>query len=137
MTADKLFLLCIDGSENSFRAATFIGELISEMDAKITLLYVLHEEEAVRMPTPPDDNTYLSSSNIAPAVKILEELKVDYAVSVQIGNPKEIIIEMSPKYDAIVMGYKGMTGRSITEVLFGGVAEYVLHHSTRPVIMVP
>ncbi len=137
MTDDKLFLLCVDGSQNSFRAAGFIGDIAKELDATVTLLLVLNEEEVADYPRDLAEDEYDSESKIAPAIKILEDLVVDYAISIQIGNPKEIIIDMSAKYDAIVMGYKGMTGRTISEVLFGGVAEYVLRHSHKPVLMVP
>ncbi len=137
MTDSKLFLLCVDGSENSFRAARFVGGLAADLDATVTILYVLHEEEVAEYPRDLEDDEYDSDSKIGPAVEALEGLDVDYAISVQIGNPKGIIIEMSAKYDAVVMGYKGMTGRKITEVLFGGVAEYVLRHSDKPVLMVP
>ncbi len=137
MSEEKLFLLCVDGSENSFRAARFIGEMASELDATVTVLHVLNEEEAGALPHDPEDDEYVRESKIGPAVETLDELDVDMAVSVQIGNPKGIIIDMSAKYDAVVMGYKGLTGRKISEVLFGGVAEYVLRHSDRPVLMVP
>ncbi len=137
MSEDKLFLLCVDGSENSFRAASFIGWIASELDATVTVLHVLNEEEAATLPEDPEDDDYVHESKIGPAVEALEGMDVDMAISVQIGNPKEIIIDMSAKYDAVVMGYKGMTGRRISEVLFGGVAEYVLRHSERPVLMVP
>ncbi len=137
MTDDKLFLLCIDGSENSFRAAGFIGGIAKELDATVTVLLVLHEEEVAEYPRDLADDEYDSESKIGPAIEALEGLDVDHAISIQIGNPKEIIIDMSAKYDAIVMGYKGMTGRTFSEVLFGGVAEHVLRHSKKPVLMVP
>ncbi|KAJ2079007.1 hypothetical protein H4R24_004071 [Coemansia sp. RSA 988] len=54
-----------------------------------------------------------------------------------IGNPKEVLVASSnvKKPTMIIMGTHGRG--SIKRFLMGSVAEYVLHHSTIPVLIVP
>ncbi|KAJ1942742.1 hypothetical protein EC988_006410 [Linderina pennispora] len=54
-----------------------------------------------------------------------------------IGNPKEVLVASSniKKPTMIVMGTHGRG--SVKRFLMGSVAEYVLHHSTIPVVVVP
>ncbi|KAJ1944301.1 hypothetical protein FBU59_002640 [Linderina macrospora] len=54
-----------------------------------------------------------------------------------IGNPKEVLVASSniKKPTMIVMGTHGRG--SVKRFLMGSVAEYVLHHSTIPVVIVP
>ncbi|KAJ2617981.1 hypothetical protein H4S08_000061 [Coemansia sp. RSA 1365] len=54
-----------------------------------------------------------------------------------IGNPKEVLVASSnvKKPTMIIMGTHGRG--SVKRFLMGSVAEYVLHHSTIPVLIVP
>ncbi|KAJ1797079.1 hypothetical protein LPJ59_003356 [Coemansia sp. RSA 2399] len=54
-----------------------------------------------------------------------------------IGNPKEVIVASSniKKPTMIIMGTHGRG--TVKRYLMGSVAEYVLHHSTIPVLIVP
>ncbi|KAJ1731428.1 hypothetical protein LPJ61_002541 [Coemansia biformis] len=54
-----------------------------------------------------------------------------------IGNPKEVLVAStnSKKPTMIIMGTHGRG--SLKRYLMGSVAEYVLHHSTNPVVIVP
>ncbi|KAJ1736719.1 hypothetical protein LPJ72_001134 [Coemansia sp. Benny D160-2] len=54
-----------------------------------------------------------------------------------IGNPKEVLVASSniKKPTMIIMGTHGRG--SVKRYLMGSVAEYVLHHSTIPVLIVP
>ncbi|KAJ2837303.1 hypothetical protein FBU31_001169, partial [Coemansia sp. 'formosensis'] len=54
-----------------------------------------------------------------------------------IGNPKEVLVASSniKKPTMMIMGTHGRG--SLKRYLMGSVAEYVLHHSTIPIVIVP
>jgi nucleotide-binding universal stress UspA family protein len=131
-----MMLLCVDGSENSDRAASFLARLAVCSNMKITLLHVVPEKEAIDHL---DDNQEIRRSSIEHriefAVNALDDAGVDYIESVQIGDPDKVIVEMSNKYDGIIMGYKG---HGMIETLFmGSVTEKVMRDSKKPVILIP
>jgi nucleotide-binding universal stress UspA family protein len=136
MENKMLILLCVDGSENSHRAASFVARLAACSNMRVTLLHVVPEKEAIDHL---DDNQEVRRGAIEDriefAVNALDDAGVDYIESIQIGNPDEVIVEMSNKYDGIVMGYKG---HGVIETLFmGSVTEKVMKDSKKPVILVP
>lgn len=139
MEEDKIFLLCSDGSENSNRAARYLSEMASCLQGRVTLLHVLGNEEAVAMGDglKSDDLPPSLEKRLTPAMDALDSQDIDYSVSVQIGDPESVILEMSSRYEAIVMGYKGVNERRIAELLMGSVADHVLRHTKKPVILVP
>ncbi|MDD3397996.1 MAG: universal stress protein [Candidatus Methanomethylophilaceae archaeon] len=138
MDEDKMFLLCTDGSENSYRAAEYLASMASCLRGRIALLHVVKKEEAVAMGEDiKDPGSGITGKRLNPAIEILQSRKLDYTVSVQIGDPEKVILEMSSKYEAIVMGYKGVNERRIAEMLLGSVADHVLRHTKKPVILVP
>ena len=63
--------------------------------------------------------------------------EVAIEVAVEIGNPKYDVIEQAKKegVDYIVVGTHGRTGWS--HALIGSTAEYIIRHSTIPVLVVP
>ena len=135
---DKMFLLCIYGSENSYRATEYVAKMASLMEAKITLLHVVKNDEAIVL----GDDIYepeggVMGKRVNAAVSILKDSGVDYVISIQIGDPESVILDMSSKYEAIVMGYKGVNERRIAEMLLGSVSDHVLRHSKKPIVMVP
>lgn len=136
MENKMLMLLCVDGSENSDRASSYLARLAVCSNIKVTLLHVVTEKEAKDHL---DDNQEVRRSAIEHriefAVNALDDAGVDYIESVQIGDPDEVIVEMSNKYDGIIMGYKG---HGMIETLFmGSVTEKVMRDSKKPVILVP
>jgi nucleotide-binding universal stress UspA family protein len=62
---------------------------------------------------------------------------LDISVIALSGKPKEDLLDYICKSDAsfIVLGTHGRTG--ITQMLLGGTAEYIVRHSTIPVVVVP
>lgn len=56
---------------------------------------------------------------------------------VEKGNPYEIILEVADQWEAdmIAIGTHGRTG--LSHLLMGSVAEKVIRHSTKPVIVIP
>jgi len=78
---------------------------------------------------------YLANQNLT-KVKLAHS-DVETNIDSFIGDPKEDIIDMAIKNHArfIVIGTHGRTG--FTNFLLGSTAEYVIRHSTIPVIVVP
>jgi len=136
MEDKMIMLLCVDGSENSNRAASYVARLASCANMRITLLYVVTEKKVIEHL---DDDEEVKRSavehRIQYAVDKLEEANIDFQESIQIGDPQEVILEMSNKYDGIIMGYKG---HGFIETLFmGNVTEKVMKDSKKPVILIP
>lgn len=136
MQEKMLMLLCVDGSENSKRASSFVSKMVGCANMRVTLLHVVPKKEAIEHL---DDNKEVRrvavEHRIEFAVKALEEAGADYIELIQIGDPSEVIVEMSNKYDGIVMGYKG---HGVIETIFmGSVTEKVMRDSQKPVILVP
>lgn len=67
----------------------------------------------------------------------LQEVGFEVETEVIQGNPGEEIIGMAGErdVDSIVMGRSG--AGAVTEVLLGSVSSYVVHHTDRPVVLVP
>lgn len=136
MQEKMLMLLCVDGSENSRRASSFVSKMAACANMRITLLHVVPEKEAIEHL---DDNKEVRRTAIEHriefSVRALEEVGADFTESIQIGDPSEVIIEMSNRYDGIIMGYKG---HGVIETIFmGSVTEKVMRDSKKPVILVP
>ncbi|MGE4275392.1 MAG: universal stress protein [Candidatus Methanomethylophilaceae archaeon] len=135
---EKMFLLCTDGSENSYRAASYLANLAQCLRGKVTLLHVVRKEEAAVLGDDiRDPEAGTTGKRLNAAIAILRDKGLDFTVSVQIGDPEQVILDMSSSYEAIVMGYKGVNERRIAEVLLGSVADHVLRHTKKPVILVP
>ncbi|MFP4170817.1 MAG: universal stress protein [Methanomassiliicoccales archaeon] len=128
------FLLCIDGSENADRAARYLGRLASWSDVKVTLTHIIDEREA-RKHLGDQEDRELAERRIQGAVEALDKAGVDYEKLIQIGDPAEVILEMGPNYDGIVMGYVGHG--MLSTVIMGSVSEKVLNETKRPVTLVP
>ena len=136
MVEMRQYLLCVDGSENAVRAARFAGRTATGLSGRVTVLLVLKEKEARELKEDMrDEDTGITGERINAAVDVLEEEGCSFVTSLQIGDPAEVILEMSNSYEAVIMGYKGMG--AIASALMGSVTDKVLHGSKRPVVLVP
>ena len=66
-----------------------------------------------------------------------EHADLDIEIITFVGDPKKDVIEQSIKSEAsyIVLGTHGRTG--LSHMVMGSTAEYVIRHSTVPVVVVP
>ena len=83
-----------------------------------------------------------NQKTVEAALKELTQVKekhkeVAIEISVEIGNPKYDVIEQAKKEEAnyMVVGTHGRTGWS--HALIGSTAEYIIRHSSIPVLVVP
>lgn len=135
-------LIAIDGSECSMSAVKKGIELAKDLSSNVILLYVVDMTNTI-------DNAAVGAivdKNIEgifekEADKLIESAikKYPYAKTTKIieeGVAKEAIntIAEQHKADLIVMGTHGRTG--LNHLLVGSVAEYVIRHSSIPVMVV-
>jgi nucleotide-binding universal stress UspA family protein len=138
----KKILIAVDNSSCSMRAAKKGFALANQLNASVGLLFVIdRDKETVSADlgiTPEESQTVL----LRRAEETLDQLVKMYGGTSEIfrftpeGIPKEEILAASQQWNAdlIVMGTHGHTG--LQHLLMGSVAEYVIHHSTRPVMVV-
>ncbi|MBX3256248.1 MAG: universal stress protein [Chitinophagaceae bacterium] len=139
----KKILVAIDNSSYSMKAAKVGFALAHSLKAAVGLLYVVdRSKEVVNADlgiTPQQSGTVLLNE----AEKTIEQYTRLYDGVDKVerftpeGIPEKEIINISHEWpaDIIVMGTHGRS--AISKVLTGSVAEYVIRHSTIPVLITP
>ncbi|MBI0584126.1 MAG: universal stress protein [Methanomassiliicoccus sp.] len=139
MTEFKKILLAIDGSEGSYKAASFAADLAARLGAKVTLLYVASDKDTdgfIAKPTYVTGENVLIAHRFDRAKKYLEEVGASYDTLLELGDPADMIVTIGDKgYDAIVVGSRGLSG--LRELVLGSVSQKVVQTSRIPVLVVP
>lgn len=121
-------LVPLRGTHNLTSIAGFVGDLVRNDAADVTLLHVMEEGE---------DQADVQATVLAPARKRIMEQGVDAALFtdrfVTSDDPGEAVVEISDDYDLVVLGE---TEPSIREILFGTVPERIVQDAKTPVIVV-
>ncbi len=138
----KHILIAVDSSEFSVNAARQGIALGAALSANVTLVYVIEEAKAVSNPD--------AGFGVSDALLILKKEAEDTLDSIAVlangmhvkklmptGDPRVDIpaTALAIGADLIVMGTHGRRG--IRHMILGSVAEYVVRHSTLPVLIVP
>ena len=138
-------LIAVDLSESSELVIKKGIELAIKMEASVILssvvpMYVDYLQSQMSMVPTPWDEIYTAQKEAA-----IKELKlvqdkfptIPIEIYVEVGNAKDVVIEKAKKekVDYIVVGTHGRTGFS--HVVMGSTAEYIVRHSTMPVMVVP
>lgn len=132
-------LVPVDGSANSLRGLEAATSLASKAGASVILLHSVYE---------PSRHETSGSSRISSergmdihrmmkkAEAVLEKAGVPYTKSVISGNVGHNIVRAahSKKADMVVIGSRGRG--AFREVFFGSTANYVVHASKVPVLIV-
>lgn len=138
----KKILLPTDGSEFAEKTVRYAIDLAKSLDASIEVMYAFQPAVSLRKRASMMLEEYRAAmeedaSEIV--TEVAERLKAEglkVTATVVEGPAAEAILraadELSP--DLIVMGSRGEGG--FANVLLGGVAEQVVHHSTVPVLVV-
>jgi len=138
-------LIAVDLSESSEAVINKGIELAIKMNASVKLISIVPiyvdylQSQMVLIPTQ-WDSIYAAQKEAAIKELMLVKEKhseVEIEVSVEIGNPKYDVIEQAKKEEAnyMVVGTHGRTGWS--HALIGSTAEYIIRHSSIPVLVVP
>ncbi|MFZ1679120.1 MAG: universal stress protein [Saprospiraceae bacterium] len=138
----KKILIAVDSSEYSLNAAQKAMDLAHQIDAIVAAVCVVDASKALGN----FDVGLLPGEALLALTKEAEQT-LDQVSKMYIGNdltkfmpegfPREEILHTAEKWEAdlIVMGTHGRTG--LRHLLMGSVAEYVLHHSKVPLLIVP
>ena len=140
------FLVAVDGSEGSQRAAEYAAERAKASKAKLILAYIIEwspysfhtpEELAERHKRREEEIERAQSSILDPVVISLKDKDIDADTVVHHGHPSETLIELARDRNAtqIFIGRKGES--RIASLLFGSVAGSLVQTSPVPVTVVP
>lgn len=139
MSAIKKILLGIDGSEDSYKAASFAAELAEKIGASVTLIYVASDKYTggfIAKPTYTTGTNVLVGDRFDRPKKYLQDRNVPFDTIVELGDPAEVILNTAARgYDAIVVGTRGLTG--FREMVMGSVSQKIVQSSNIPVLVVP
>ena len=139
MTTIKRILVGVDGSDNSIRAAQKAAELASIFEAEIVLLHVIQPTESAYftgMPTSESAERAKGEERLYRAKEVCEEEGLKPELKVSLGNPAEIILDLSDEsFDLVVVGNRGIS--ALGRFLMGSVSTRVVQYSKIPVMVVP
>jgi len=133
-------LVPTDGSEFTVEAIRTAMELAKCTGGTITALYVI--DQTLFMSVPVDSaisSVYaVLKKEGQDAVDFVRgmgaEMGIEVNEKIMDGSPVKTILEVSADHDIVVMGTLGPTGMS--KLLMGSVAEKVVRHSKRPVMVI-
>lgn len=140
---DIKILVPVDGSHTAGRTLEKIVALKERFPKKLTLLHAIDIEKlAYRMI--PDfqvamirDNAGKAGQQILDARKaFLEEAGFEVDARLEFGSPRQTICKVANEegFQLLVIGRRESTGE-LRDVLFGSVANYVLHNVACPVLL--
>ncbi|PLX88061.1 MAG: universal stress protein [Desulfuromonas sp.] len=135
-------LVPVDGSTTSQKTIKAIIEQKERFPKQISLLHVVDIQLAYRMI--PDFQLEMVRENARKAGQVLLEKQAepfreagfDLQLLLELGSPREVIPRVANDQDfqLLVIGRHPSTGE-IRDVLFGSVANYVLHNVKCPVLL--
>lgn len=140
------FLVAVDGSEGSLRAAEFATERALAGKANLILAYVIEwspysfhtpDELAERHKRREEEIERAQSTVLEPVVKTVEGKGVGVETVVHHGHPSQTLVDLAKERNAaqIFIGRKGES--RVASLLFGSVAGSLVQTSPIPVTVVP
>ena len=134
------FLVPVDGSEYSMRAAKYAAELVKLMDGEIVLMHC-HKSFPVVLGEPHFQNainkiTEKSNKLVAPYRNLYQESGVSFIERILEGPAANAICEVAnlEKIDMIVMGSRGRS--KLEGLLLGSCTQRVLTMAPCPVLVI-
>lgn len=140
------FLVAVDGSAGSIRAAEFATERALAGKAKLILAYVIEwspysfhtpDELAERHKRREEEIARARSKVLEPIAKTVSDTGADVEIIVNHGHPSQTLVELAEERNAtqIFIGRKGES--RMASLLFGSVAGTLVQTSPIPVTVVP
>jgi nucleotide-binding universal stress UspA family protein len=135
----RSILIPTDGGESTRQAIEHGLALAKLLNADVTALSVIDPSNiaSASQSLIASDRTFQvegATAAVDEVIALAKELGVRASTEVRMGNPAQDIIEMSAKFDLIVMGTRGRTG--LPHLLLGSVAEKVVRGAHCPVLVV-
>jgi nucleotide-binding universal stress UspA family protein len=139
----KHLLVAVEGSEGSRKAARFALDLANQTSARITLLFVLEPPRMI--PIGPLDSFIevrgSDAEHIEAAHQMLEEIASGFPADrmerrVELGHAADTICAQAEKLNADLsaLGARGLN--RFGRWFLGSVSDRVVHHATKPVVVV-
>lgn len=136
-------LIPVDGSETSQKTIEAILANRQRLPRKLTLLHVVDDKLAYRMI--PDFQLDMVRDNARKAGQVLlekmaaplQEAGFELELLLELGSPRRLIPQIAndQEFEMLIIG-RHPGGGEIRDVLFGSVANYVLHNVKCPVLLV-
>ena len=136
----KKILVALDGSNNSFKGLDAAIYLARQAHATLTGIFVFPPTQSFFQPIRYDRKIMQKEGNhIMGKAKIRAAQKgIVFRHKITSGNPglkiANVVNSKTNKFDLIVIGSRGLGGAK--EFFLGSVANYVLHKSKIPVLVV-
>ncbi len=140
------FLVGVDGSERSMRAALFAAERAKLMEARLLVVFVIEwspytfntaEENDTRKKRFEGEIESATKKILEPMLKKIRECGVDAEGFVRHGNIAKVVIQLAKEHDAKAL-FIGRLGTSkLKTMLFGSVTSNLVQMSPIPVVVVP
>jgi nucleotide-binding universal stress UspA family protein len=131
-----------DGSESSRRALLWAAEEARRRDARLDVVHAWHVPYPVAAPVAGYpvvadalESTARSDIDEALATSDLGDLPVPATPVVVQGPAGPAILDAAEGADLIVLGTRGLG--TVASAVLGSVTHHVVHHATRPVVVVP
>ena len=135
----KNILVPVDGSQNALRGVDKAISLAAGGDATITALYVFHLpwRAGLKFTKSMEKKAQSNATRaIAVAKRKIEGAGIPFKWKTAGGKPGDAIISVArgSNADIIVIGARGLGAAK--EKFFGSTSNYVMHKSTKPVLVV-
>lgn len=135
-------LIPVDDSATSNRTIEMVIEQKERFPKKITLLHVVNDQLAYRMI--PDFQVEMVRENAGKAGQVkldkiagqLQDAGFETELRLEYGSPRRVIPQIAndEEFQLLVIGRNNGSGE-IRDVLFGSVANFVLHNVKCPVLL--
>ena len=146
MSKKRLFLVAVDGSEWSERAAMRAVNLAAEIGATVKLVTVIPwsgyspisiEELASRPIAKKEEEQHARNKILNPLVEANAEKGVEISTHFDWGSPVEVIQRLARDEHANMV-FVGRRGRSkLSDLILGSVANSLAHSLGVPIVLVP
>lgn len=139
----KKFLIAVDDSAFSMKAAKAGFALAHAIKAMIGILYVVDKSKEVSNTdlgmTPAQSQTILlreAEKTIEQYIKMYNGIDKIFRFTPE-GFPEQEILNIAKEWEAdlIIMGTHGRSG--LGRILTGSIAEYIIRHAEIPVMVIP
>jgi len=140
------FLVGVDGSNGSIRAAEFAADRAKRMNARLVIVYVIEwspytfntpEENAERHKRREEEIARATDKVLDPLLENINSAGVSTEGVVRHGHIANVLIDECEKCGAVAMFIGRLGSSSLKTMIFGSVASNLVQTSPVPITVVP